>query len=73
LDGREVTAAERQPTDLGPLVQELRAAVGTEHVFTHEHQLRTYESDGLLQYAVTPGCRRAAGLDRGGAEGPAGL
>src|ERR687895_200755 len=48
-------AAERQPTDLGPLVQELRGAVGAEHVFTHEHQLRTYESDGLLQYAVTPG------------------
>src|SRR5687768_11572431 len=38
-----------------PLVQELREAVGAEHVFTHEHQLRTYESDGLLQYAVTPG------------------
>src|ERR687894_2177647 len=48
-------AAERQPTDLGPLVKELRGAVGAEHVFTHEHQLRTYESDGLLQYAVTPG------------------
>jgi glycolate oxidase len=28
--------------------------VGDEHVITHEHQLRTYESDGLLQYAVTP-------------------
>ena len=50
-----MTAAERQPTDLGPLVQELRAMVGADHVFTHEHQLRTYESDGLLQYAVTPG------------------
>ncbi len=36
-------------------MQELREAVGAEHVFTHEHQLRTYESDGLLQYAVTPG------------------
>jgi glycolate oxidase len=48
-------AAEREPRDLGPLVEELRAAVGAEHVFTHEHQLRTYESDGLLQYAVTPG------------------
>ncbi|MGH2743451.1 MAG: FAD-binding oxidoreductase, partial [Thermoleophilaceae bacterium] len=40
---------------LAPLVSELRAAVGAEHVVTHEHQLRTYESDGLLQYAVTPG------------------
>ena len=33
----------------------LREIVGDEHVITHEHQLRTYESDGLLQYAVTPG------------------
>ena len=45
MDGRELAAA---------LVAELRAAVGAEHVITHEHQLRTYESDGLLQYAVTP-------------------
>ena len=45
MDGREVAAA---------LVAELRAAVGGAHVITHEHQLRTYESDGLLQYAVTP-------------------
>ena len=36
------------------LLAELSAAVGAEHVVTHEHQLRTYESDGLLQYAVTP-------------------
>ena len=42
------------PADLGPLMADLRAAVGAEHVVTHEHQLRTYESDGLLQYAVTP-------------------
>ena len=34
---------------------ELRSALGEEHVITHAHQLRTYESDGLLQYAVTPG------------------
>ena len=37
------------------LVAELRAIAGDEHVITHEHQLRTYESDGLLQYAATPG------------------
>jgi glycolate oxidase len=37
------------------LVAELQGIVGDEHVITHEHQLRTYESDGLLQYAVTPG------------------
>ena len=36
------------------LLAELSAAVGAEHVVTHEHQLRTSESDGLLQYAVTP-------------------
>jgi glycolate oxidase len=41
--------------DLGPLVAEWRTAIGDEHVVTHRHQLRTYESDGLLQYAVTPG------------------
>ena len=41
--------------DLGPLVAEWRRALGDEHVITHEHQLRTYESDGLLQYAVMPG------------------
>ena len=47
--------AEREPVDLGPLVDELRAAIGADRVITHAHQLRTYESDGLLQYAVTPG------------------
>jgi glycolate oxidase len=50
VDGREVTGG-----DLGPLVAELRGTLGDEHVITHDHQLRTYESDGLLQYAVTPG------------------
>src|SRR3954447_501966 len=37
------------------LVDRLRAICGDEHVVTQRHQLRTYESDGLLQYAVTPG------------------
>ena len=41
--------------DLTALAGRLRSIVGDEHVLTHEHQLRTYESDGLLQYAVTPG------------------
>ena len=36
------------------LVDELRDIAGPDHVLTHEHQLRTYESDGLLQYAVVP-------------------
>ncbi|HEU0025324.1 MAG TPA: FAD-linked oxidase C-terminal domain-containing protein [Thermoleophilaceae bacterium] len=47
--------ADRPLVDLGPLVAEWRSALGPEHVITHEHQLRTYESDGLLQYSVTPG------------------
>ena len=38
-------------------------------VVTHEHQLRTYESDGLLQYAVTPSAVVAAGHRRGSAGG----
>jgi len=42
------------PRDLTPLVAELRGIVGDEWVYTHEHELRTYESDGLLQYNVTP-------------------
>jgi glycolate oxidase len=37
------------------LVPRLREICGSEHVITHPHQLKTYESDGLLQYAVTPG------------------
>ena len=36
------------------LVGKLRSACGDEHVLTHHHQLRTYESDGLLQYAALP-------------------
>jgi glycolate oxidase len=37
------------------LITDLRDAVGAEHVLTDEQRRRTYESDGLLQYAVTPG------------------
>jgi glycolate dehydrogenase FAD-linked subunit len=40
--------------DLAALVDELRSICGEEWVYTHEHQLRTYESDGLLQYKVVP-------------------
>ena len=43
-----------QPKDLTPLVAELREAVGDEWVYTQAHQLRTYESDGLLQYKGVP-------------------
>jgi len=38
----------------GRLVGVLEAICGREHVYTHPHQVRTYESDALLQYAVTP-------------------
>jgi len=38
----------------GRLVAELERIVGPEWIYTAEHQLRTYESDGLLQYAATP-------------------
>src|SRR5947209_2325989 len=36
------------------LAERLRAIVGPRHVLTDHHQLRTYESDGLLQYAAVP-------------------
>src|SRR4051794_22825293 len=36
------------------LINGLRAACGDDNVITHPHQLRTYESDGLLRYRVTP-------------------
>jgi glycolate oxidase len=41
--------------DLGALVERLREICGAQHVLTQSHQLRTYESDALLHYAVTPG------------------
>ena len=37
------------------LIGRLREIVGDGWCYTAEHQLRTYESDGLLQYAVRPG------------------
>ena len=49
-------APELEPQrDLTPLVAELRNAVGDKWVYTQEHQLRTYESDGLLQYRSRTG------------------
>ena len=35
-------------------VRELELICGADQVVTHPHAKRTYESDGLLQYAVTP-------------------
>src|SRR3712207_5920428 len=43
------------PAALRTLIERLKELCGAEHVHTHEHQLRTYESDGLLQYKVRPG------------------
>jgi glycolate oxidase len=66
MDGR-ITAAPEGPAavepapvaaasarDLRELVGVLRGIVGGEWLYTHEHQLRTYESDGLLQYHAIP-------------------
>jgi glycolate oxidase len=50
----EDDAAGQAPRDISPLVAELREIVGDEWVYTADHQLRTYESDGLLQYRSTP-------------------
>ena len=36
------------------LVGRLRDIVGERWCYTQEHQLRTYESDGLLQYQALP-------------------
>jgi glycolate oxidase len=47
-------SADASPHDLRALVAELRTIVGDEWVYTAEHQLRTYESDGLLQYHAIP-------------------
>ena len=38
----------------GSLLDRLKGIVGSEHLVTHERQLATYESDGLLQYAAKP-------------------
>jgi glycolate oxidase len=38
----------------GRIVAELAGIVGEEWIYTAEHQLRTYESDGLLQYSASP-------------------
>ena len=36
------------------LISELEHIAGSDQVLTHAHQLRTYESDGLTQYAAQP-------------------
>ena len=64
MDGRVKAAPEgpakveeapsQAPRDISELVAELRRIAGSEWVYTADHQLRTYESDGLLQYTSTP-------------------
>src|SRR4249920_2115472 len=36
------------------VIADLRAACGDANVITHPHQLKTFESDGLLQYQASP-------------------
>jgi len=42
------------PRDVEGLLEELREIAGPEWVYTTPEQLRTYESDGLLQYHISP-------------------
>ncbi len=53
-EGSEGAAREIDPAASERLLRELRTICGETHVVTHPHQLRTYESDGLLQYKVSP-------------------
>src|SRR4051794_11607452 len=56
-DGRDRLPAEheRPLVDGGrQLIEKLRRICGDENVVTEHHALRTYESDGLLQYAAVP-------------------
>src|SRR5204863_1008940 len=39
---------------MADLTRELERICGSDGVVTHPHALRTYESDGLLQYAAVP-------------------
>src|SRR5919197_5411807 len=43
-----------ETTAADTVIAGLRRICGDEQVVTHPHQLRTYESDGLLRYRVTP-------------------
>jgi glycolate oxidase len=48
MDGSLTTTVHQE------LVARLREISGDEHVLTHPHDLRTYQSDGLLHYPVLP-------------------
>ena len=71
VEGRQDVAVAGEAPDSGVdpavlrgLVERLQAIVGEEHVYVQEHQLRTYESDGLLQYKVRAGAVVLPGTDR---------
>ncbi len=46
--------AAASPRVMRSLIEELRAIAGERWVYVQEHQLRTYESDGLLHYTAMP-------------------
>ncbi len=54
-DGDGAAEPKVSPEEMARLVERLRSIVGADHVYTERNQLRTYESDGLLQYKATPG------------------
>ncbi len=54
--GREqAPEARADPEAVARLIPRLKEICGDEHVYTGREQLRTYESDGLLQYKVAAG------------------
>src|SRR5438270_734675 len=50
----DVSALQVGCVAMAQLLRQLERICGDDHVVTHPHALRTYESDGLLQYHVTP-------------------
>jgi glycolate oxidase len=64
-DGEAARPREVDDAAVRALVDRLTGICGAENVVTHPHALRTYESDGLLQYRVLP---RAAVLPGTGEE-----
>jgi glycolate oxidase len=51
----DVEAQQPERGAVDHVVARLQEALKFDQVYTHPHQLRTYESDGLLQYKVSPG------------------
>jgi glycolate oxidase len=53
-EGPTAATPESPARDARGLVDELAAIVGERWLYVHEHELRIYESDGLLQYRALP-------------------